>query len=559
MILDAEKSCHGTFTIILTECNIQILRLREILVEINELNTKWFMKDNIRKSRGIMNSVGSTLNYLFGVMSNEDAEFFTAKFRELEESNSFQIQMLQHQTTIIQSVFNQINSTIQNQNLKIGQLIEFVRADRHNATRNRGFLTELTQYIFMSLFSFQHKQNLLIEAISVSQNNPNTPFLIPPKTFYEELQRIERNIANRSLFLPFELRKDTLFMFYRTSTVESTIYNGHLIINYKIPLIAKDEFNLYKSTSLPYRVKDTIFSYIVPQYEYTAFDKRKQNFIPISENVLSQCTKVSTDSFICKRSFPILRVTEQNNCEVNLIRELGISNSCNIRLSNITKEMWIKMTEENNFIYIMPFETPVTIVCGNDIFSHYLENTGVISILPHCEIETPTMSLHGFQTIKSSYSERIYITNLEYEPLTKLFNTSENTELLNIPKIDFPTIFNNGEKEALIEISAGLTYIQNKAFETKKREIIENRQTNYFYLGLTLTTTFVSVFVYLYIKIRKLHICKSNSSPVARSYFSNEENEQLNPPPTQVNVHIQTNSEQENTSKHSNKYTHTQQ
>lgn len=234
-----ELKCYTAFISVKSDCFIQIDHLRSIFDEMNEYNMDWFMenKNHSRSRRGLINIVGSLMKSIFGTLDSEDAEIYLAKFIELENHNLLQMQFAEEQTTLIQSALNNMNQSIVLQTARIEKYFQIATEYMNDHIRVRSCLTDTIQYIFMSLFAFQTKQKLVIEAISLSQNNPNSPQLLPPKIFYDELKKILALISARNLDLPIQLNKNSMAMFYHISTAEAAFIDNQLIINFKIPLV----------------------------------------------------------------------------------------------------------------------------------------------------------------------------------------------------------------------------------------------------------------------------------------------------------------------------------
>jgi len=65
-----------------------------------------------RQNRGLINAVGRLTNVLFGICSDEDAEFFYSKIQNLKESNQKLLHLAQEQLRIVSSVVQAMNFTI---------------------------------------------------------------------------------------------------------------------------------------------------------------------------------------------------------------------------------------------------------------------------------------------------------------------------------------------------------------------------------------------------------------------------------------------------------------
>lgn len=480
----------------------------------------WFVdvRQVKREKRALVNIVGTALRSLFGVLSEEDAEFFMSKIQELEATNSEQIRIMESQTSIIQSAINQINETNAVQNniveniVKVGNIAFEVKQKTN--------LLYLIQSIFMSLYSFQSKQRLLIEAISVGQNNPNNPLLLAPRIFFNELQKIHSLISARNLDLPIGLSPDSLSMFYHISTAEATIFEGQLIICFKMPLVHTKYYDLFKMTSLPYRVKETIFSYVIPTHEFLAIDRLKNKVIPITNDELQNCLQTSNNQLICKRTFPILYAGHTNLCEVILLRENIISDVCNVRVTNLTQEAWIRMKQINTFLYILPYPTTVIISCREEEEgkSLKLNGTGTIQIKPGCEIKTHLLIMTGFEIITTTNYRKIDSVFANNPVLISLMNDTIPIESLDIPMVKSPGIINNNEVSELERMSQSLKDLRLQQFQLKHRtssEYIKSDISNIFIIICILTLSIVFIKIrYAMKKVKKIRALRESRKPI---------------------------------------------
>lgn len=154
--------------------------------------------------------------------------------------------------------------------------------------------------------------------------------------------------------MPIPLTTDNLAIFYQISKAESRIIDNKLIVCFTLPLISTQTYTLFKSSSLPYKITGYIYSYIIPHYEYVALDSVKDKYIPITNSELENCFQISNTYLVCKETFPIMFAIGTKICEINLLRLEKVVDECNIRVSNLTSELWIKLSEPNSFVFTFP-------------------------------------------------------------------------------------------------------------------------------------------------------------------------------------------------------------
>lgn len=459
----AHDVCNWWYRNITDECQVALNQTDKVLAEINEYDTKWFIKKTNntlnRKKRGLINIIGSLQKSLFGTLAEEDAQLYLKEFRNLRRHDRKQNDIIKRQTTLINSAINTMNITLRRANNIIGTFAKPEKDLSNLSTRTH--TNAIFNYILLLIVQFQSKQKLLIDAIGLSQGSANHPGLIPPAVFYNELQKIRTKITAQNLDLPLTLNENAISMFYHISTAEARIMEDQLIISFTLPLVNTKEYNLYKATSLPYKVRDNLYSYIVPQHEYVAMDVLKENYLPISNSELDDCIQISEKSIICKLTFPEMYTRSSKSCEIIILRNEKITDECNIRITNLTSEMWIHLKQPNTYVYVFPKKSNVYVQCNNSTVlpSNELEGTGIIQIEPGCKIKTDYMIITAFETI----------TTVIYRELSPSFKTNFNIskylyeipslESLHIPHISYPNVIENGEYQELEDISFGIDEI----------------------------------------------------------------------------------------------------
>lgn len=114
---------------------------------------------------------------------------------------------------------------------------------------------------------------------------------------------------------------------------------------------------------MPFRINKNLFSYIVPHHEYIALDTFFEKYVAITNDEISNCFHVNSSNIICKQTFPILSAYHTQTCEINLLRSLNISSECDIRVANLTAELWIKLRKPNTYIYSFPSSQMLQVDC----------------------------------------------------------------------------------------------------------------------------------------------------------------------------------------------------
>lgn len=466
-------------------CNVTIAQMKDMMEDLDYFHIKWFTNDqnlltNRHKREGpVIPFIGDFMKVVYGTLNEEDARIYMENFEELKKKNMQQDTILKNQTSLINSVLNQIrNNTAFNNDVLKNIIIRLNDMSKQVAVYYRMhnikyYLSEIMDQIFILINHFSIKQKLFLNALTTGQGNSNNPFIFPPKLFYNELNKIRDAIRSKRLLLPIELTESNLASFYQLSTVESCILNHNLFISFKLPLIDDNTYYLYKFTSMPYKMDRDIFAYIEPRYEFLALDTHKEKYFPVKRNNIENCIASKKNSFLCKQNFPIVSAANSGLCEIRLLRLESINNECNIKFLNLTSEIWLKLNQPNAYIFVYPNENYVDVICADSKHTVLLDNSGIFKIRPSCEIRTNKIQIRGFQTLTESSLSNIFSNiklKFNIENITKNTFHFENDKFY-WPKIEIDQFAIIENQKELDKLSFDMKKIQNLAENLKEDKI----------------------------------------------------------------------------------------
>lgn len=473
-VMDLAKTRAEVFGV--TEgCGPIIDEIDIIMLEIAEYNSRWFYnaKTSSRKKRGLLNIIGEVSKALFGTLSESDSKEYLREFEELHHKGALRDQIIKKQTTIIQSSVNLIQATAEELEEKNKQLkfqIDSIENHLEQMSKETYFIYEamaaktkiqdMVSFITLLIISFQTKQKQFLQAIAIGEKGANNPILIPPQIFIEELNKIRMAIIARDLDLPLEVNRGSITTFYQLASPQVRIINNQLIISFSIPLVTTTDFNIYKITSVPNRIQGNYFNFVVPTYEYVAVDKYKNNYVAMSHDEMDNCYHIGGLKLTCKQTSPVMTSHNSEFCEIKLLRNEGDMSDCNVRISNLTSEIWIKLRQPNTWIYTLPKEETVHISCDNDVFNQKVIGTGILSITMGCEIKTDHILIKGFRTSETTIYRKIIPSVKNAFNLKERVQQFLNTDKFTMKNVIHPNIVNFGQKEKLQAISMGLNEIK---------------------------------------------------------------------------------------------------
>lgn len=451
-------------------CDHAMPELHFLLDDIKDYSVNWFTHHESprhvasfqhlrRKKRNILSKISKRL---FCSMSDEEATMYSGQINELKATNEEYFLLAKNQTTLFQETLKVLNNTLQSQSIQHSALqkqfneLEMLLNNASASEMLTGKLNELMHYTTIIANKFWDKQRNFYEMITTKSKSFH---LIPPQTFMTELERVSRLIAPQGLRLPLPLTVDHLSKFYQITTAEGRLVDNNLVVRFSIPLVQTKRFTLFKVIKAPYRnATDSTFRYIVPRNEYIAIDRSNETFITLTRDELKSCHQISRNSLVCKQTFPFLNANNSQGCEINLLRNVNERANCDVRVKNLTEEIWVTLQSPNTYLYTLPKAELVSIDCPHSQTKLTLEGTGVISLTPKCRIKTDRVEFVAYQTIKSEFARKHTAQPKYNVSVSTEIDNAKHVKSLSNPKL--PNYFNENDPKKITDIHSMLDSLQ---------------------------------------------------------------------------------------------------
>lgn len=503
------KDLHSSHETKASYCEASINQISNMLDETSASDINWFVPK--RNKRALPLVLGGALlgGLVMGILPKFQADEYYEEFSKLHAKQQTYEIMLNKHTTLLQYAFEDINNLNKSFTSQIDQIKSEINdlAAQIYELWNYSLWQEKMNYMLgiqidfnlalnhltILIENYRIAQRQFLNTIATTHRNPSNPNVIPPKILIEELLKIKTRISSLELDLPFPIVQENLPLFYQIASSSTNIVNRTLLIAFSIPLISTKQYALYKSTSMPYRLKENLFAYIVPHYEYIALDKFDEKFVAITNDEISNCFSVDSSNIICKQTFPILSAIHTQTCEINLLRSLNVSSECNIRIANLTSELWIKLRKTNSYIYVFPYEQRMQIDCPNEKEKQFYNNSGIITFSPACTIKTDNIEIQAYSVIQTEIiNEFIPSVRLNFNLTTEISRMIKFPEP-RIPEINISNIVNFGEKNRLELISSAFDELKQLETQLVDQTTPVHFKSNIFYLSTVIC--FISMII----------------------------------------------------------------
>ncbi|KRT86832.1 hypothetical protein AMK59_2104 [Oryctes borbonicus] len=353
---------------------------------------------------------------------------------------------------------------------------------------------------------------MLTDSILFARSNLIHPVIIHPEQFVSELGKTIPSLPpSLSYVLPLTIGNANDLMkvtFIRCFTKDNRII--YVISN---PLVNGIEYQVYDLIPLPVKQRlSNNYIFILPSVRYLALDATKNYYFPMKS--FENCQNFKQSLILCAGDEPIFSSYVRPICETELLFPLTeIPKTCDQRITSNFKEIWRKLNNKNEWIYVLPKETGITLNCktpteGYTITHFSLVNTGIISLNSDCKLYTSSTTLMTVTThYTSNFKSIIPNISIDDEICCEKFKRINMSELgISLSK---PLSL---DIESLHVASHKLDQIEKLTDAVKETTIIEDIYNNsYFaYVVCTIFKIIVLFLLYKLYKIFKNRYCNSN-------------------------------------------------
>jgi hypothetical protein len=190
-----------------------------------------------RSKRSLINVVSRIAKVLFGICSDEDADFLFTKVSELDQSKASTLHLLEAQTWIVRATISDLNATftaimkerknteniIKRLNEKLGKSLAAV-----SELETREMLMEQTTVISLLLTQQAFGVQKLLHIVNSAIHGQIHPNLMTHQKYVQQLREVKLNLPS-GWNLPFSLDTFTITKLIQISQVSVVFSNKTLI------------------------------------------------------------------------------------------------------------------------------------------------------------------------------------------------------------------------------------------------------------------------------------------------------------------------------------------
>ncbi|KAG6454118.1 hypothetical protein O3G_MSEX008494 [Manduca sexta] len=414
------------------QCDVILLQLHHGLAGLEHYNSillgQQFTRSGMRTRlrRGLINGVGYIAHSLFGVLDEQFAEQYKNDIETIKDNEKHLVILWKNQTSVVEAEFNlikRVEDTMNKQHKIFNQHLNNLEKAFNSQGVELENVASTTEFTVSSIIAnsmltnLQNIQETLIDTITNVYIGKFNYHLLPPEQLRDELNVIA-GLLTKDLSLPLEDIQSDLSKMYHLLNVRARASKKFIIFEVRIPLVSRDNFEIFKLIPIPQRIKSNAIT-IVPVSDYVAINIQKDSYIPMSEKDIQHCMNYDFNTHLCASQQPIY----QTKLEENLCNKDQASDKCLTKTSNC-KNTWTELSNINTYLFYCCGQCTVRIIRENHIAAEILREVGIISLSDKCIIKGSTFTIFAHKLQSKILNKEADILKIEIPPINKIINLS---------------------------------------------------------------------------------------------------------------------------------------
>lgn len=201
-------------------------------------------------------------------------------------------------------------------------------------------------------------------------------------------------------------------------TVKAKATKNFIIFEIKIPLVARDNYELYRLIPIPQQIGYNMIT-LIPLSSHIVINIQKDSYLPMPENDIRNCQDIDLDYHLCPLTQPIHHMRAgENLCLKNLPTD-----QCQT-LNVSCKESWTELTQLNTYIYFFCYRHTIRLMCENRITTEVLHKPGIITLGEGCLIKDSTYTIFSHKKRSNVFNQKADTLRIDIPSINEIFNTT---------------------------------------------------------------------------------------------------------------------------------------
>ncbi|KAF9800206.1 hypothetical protein SFRURICE_004419 [Spodoptera frugiperda] len=412
-----------------TQCNVILTQLQHSINEIRHYNNVLLNpqgRANTRSKRGLINGIGSVARSLFGVLDDEFAKQYQEDIDLIKVNEKHLALLLRNQTSVIEAEYNLLKRSedaVEKQYKMFNQHLLNLEKFTTNIQKELDSQELSIEFVMSSITAnslIEHLRNVqenLIDTVTNIYNGKINLHLIAPEQLRDELNIISSQLS-KDLVLPINNIQTELFHLYHLLQVKAKMTERYLIIEIKVPLINRENFEIYRTIPIP-KSNDGDMVTLLPIAEMLAINIQKDSYIPMTESEIHQCIQHDTTTRLCPLQKPVYRMKSDES----LCMKKREPPHCEVR-HEPCRDKWFELNNANNYLYFCCQQCKIRIICGHQVSTQLLHRAGVITLHDGCIISSETFAVYPQNHQMNKMQAEVDVGPAEIPSINNIINLS---------------------------------------------------------------------------------------------------------------------------------------
>ena len=266
-------------------------------------------------------------------------------------------------------------------------------------------LNEQIKVIQRGIDESEHSFELLVDTLVHAEQGTLQPQVIT-------IEKIRNIMMKQNLPSGLDYPALPFSEFQKIVTPHTYSYNQYLVYVLDVPLLTPTIYHLYKMMPFPTENSNQ-YAFVNPSKDLIFSDSLRQHFGKMTLNELTSCYSPNSLQYVCQENIPIYTYVPGLDCESTVLHPSTESfpKNCEIRLTHLTKTLWIPLHLSNQWLYVSPKPETMTTLCGNENKKLIIEKKGKLTLNSNCKAFTTYVTLYAMTT-KTTNNTEDYIPNI---------------------------------------------------------------------------------------------------------------------------------------------------
>ncbi|VVC31038.1 Envelope fusion protein-like [Cinara cedri] len=333
-------------------------------------------------------------NALYGMCSKIDTGFIVNKIIEWGLGKLENLNLIQDRSRITKAEINEGSHALQQIaeiHTKVKKNLQYLQQETNKHTQNIDIIMFKTKLLeqevlfetLLNKYTFE-TQNLVSIVNAALDGKVHTNVIFSQKLL-TELRKIKMILPMGSE-LPVEFNVESLPELLRISRISIFTQDTYLVFVIEIPLISKEEYNVYHPIPSLIQYKSDTIVLISPKIDYLAMSSDNEKYFTLTVEQWKTCTALKQGK-LCTTNQPIHHRLGSRLCEVSLLTNYQtIPETRDFKYIRCDKLIWHRLSETNSWLYFTQPDSS-TIICLNPTETIKIEVLGVdrLTIPSFCE------------------------------------------------------------------------------------------------------------------------------------------------------------------------------